>query len=132
MNLTAIHDFISKSYWAKGISKSVLDKAVTNSLCFGVFIEDSKQIGFARVITDYATFAYLADVYILQEYRGLGLSKRLINEVVCHPDLHGLRRMLLATSDAHGLYQKFGFTSLSKPEIMMERWDPEVYSKLDL
>ena len=112
MDIDVIHAFVSESYWAKGIPKPVLKKALTHSLCFGVFIdtneqastEISKQVGFGRMITDRATYAYLADVFIIEEYRGCGLSKFLMNAIVDHPDLQGLRRVVLATRDAHGLY----------------------------
>jgi GNAT superfamily N-acetyltransferase len=133
MNRDDIHDYLSRSYWAKGIPKSVVNNAIENSLCFAVLaIEEgqnvvSKQVGFARMITDYATVAYLADVYILEDHRGKGLSKQLMAEILKHPKLQGLRRMLLATSDAHGLYQQFGFKALSSPEIFMELWTPDVY-----
>lgn len=129
MDIRSIHDFISKSYWAKGIPIETLHKAISNSLCFGVFSKEEKQVGFARMITDAATYAYLADVYILEGHRGKGLSKRLMQEIMSHPDLQGLRRMTLATADAHGLYQKYGFSELSNPEIFMENWNPEIYKK---
>ncbi len=127
MDVDAVHDFISQSYWAKGIPKDTLQKAMQNSICFGVFDSTGIQIGFARTVTDSATYAYLADVYILEKYRGKGLSKWLMSEVVSHPELQGLRRITLATLDAHGLYEKFGFKPLAKPEIFMEAWNPNVY-----
>jgi GNAT superfamily N-acetyltransferase len=127
MDLDAVHAFIAQSYWAKGIPKETLSKAMRNSLCFGVFDSAGHQIGFARAVTDSATYAYLADVYILEEYRGRGLSKWLMSEVVSHPQLQGLRRITLATRNAHGLYEKFGFRPLAKPEIFMESWNPNVY-----
>jgi GNAT superfamily N-acetyltransferase len=127
MDLDLVHSFISRSYWASGIPIDTLKKAMENSLCFGVFHEKDGQVGFARMITDKATFAYLADVFILQEHRGLGLSKQLMSEIISHPDLQGLRRMALATRDAHDLYRKFGFTSLASPETFMELWSPDVY-----
>lgn len=126
-DLQAIHHFLSKTYWSKGIPQEVLFKAIKNSLCFSVLSSDGKQLGFARLITDKATFAYLADVYILPEYRGAGLSKALMKAIVEHPDLQGLRRMVLATKDAHGLYQQFGFKALAQPDLFMEVWQPEVY-----
>lgn len=129
LQLPVIHAFLSQeSYWAKNIPLEVLHKAIANSLCFGVYDEE-KQIGFARVITDCATFAYLADVFILEEYRGRGLSKWLLSCIVAHPELHGLRRWLLATLDAHGLYEQFGFRALKKPERFMELHNPEVYAQ---
>ena len=127
MDLDAIHAFLSQSYWAKGIPKGAVEKALRNSLCFGVFSREGAQIGFARAVTDAATFAYLADVYILEKYRGLGLSKWLISEVMSHQDLQGLRRITLATRDAHGLYEQYGFKALAMPEIFMEAWNPNVY-----
>ena len=122
----AIHDFLAQSYWSPGIPKHVVERALANSICFGVYCE-SRQVGLARVITDKATFAYLADVYILPEHRGQGLSKRLLAEVVRHPDLQGLRRMLLFTRDAHSLYAKFGFKPLAVPERVMDRHHPDIY-----
>jgi GNAT superfamily N-acetyltransferase len=121
-----IEEFLSTSYWAGGIPAETVAKSLENSLCFGVF-DRARQVGFARVISDRATIAYLGDVFILPEYRGRGLSKWLMECVVSHPDLQGLRRWILATRDAHGLYTKFGFTPLKKPEIFMERHDPDVY-----
>ncbi len=127
MDVESIHKFISQSYWAKGIPIETLKKAIDNSLCFGVFNSEGSQVGFARMITDLATYAYLADVYVLEEHRGKGLSKLLMQEIMSHPDLQGLRRMTLATLDAHGLYEKYGFSELAKPETFMENCDPEVY-----
>ena len=127
MDVDAVHDFLSHSYWAKGIPKATLQKAMRNSICFGIFDSSGAQIGFARTITDSATYAYLADVYILEKHRGKGLSKWLVSEVVAHPELQGLRRITLATLDAHGLYEKFGFKPLTKPETFMEAWNPDVY-----
>jgi len=127
LDIESIHEFISKSYWAKGIPLETLTRAISNSLCFGVFSKEKGQVGFARVVTDSATYAYLADVYILEDHRGKGLSKRLMEEIMSHPDLQGLRRMTLATADAHGLYEKYGFSELSNPQMFMENWNPEVY-----
>ena len=126
LDVGAIHDFLSRAYWSAGIPRALVERAIENSLCFGVF-HDKEQVGFARVITDKATFAYLADVYILPEHRGKGLSRRLMEEIVKHPDLQGLRRMLLATRDAHGLYAKFGFRPLAAPDRIMEIHNPSVY-----
>ena len=127
LDIEAIHKFISKSYWAKNIPLETLTRAIKNSLCFGVFGKEKEQVGFARMITDSATYAYLADVYILEDHRGKGLSKRLMEEIMSHPDLQRLRRMTLATADAHGLYKKYGFAELSDPQVFMENWNPEVY-----
>jgi len=121
LDLELIHDFLTnRSYWAKGRSMETVKRSVENSLCFGVY-ENDKQVGFARVVTDYAVFAWLLDVFILEEYRGRGLSKQLMSAIISHPDLQNLKRWGLGTDDAHGLYQQFGFTALSKPNNMMER-----------
>ncbi|WP_286262853.1 GNAT family N-acetyltransferase [Thalassotalea atypica] len=122
-----IYKYLSNSYWAKDIPRTTLKKAIEHSLCFAVLADDNKQVGFARLITDKATFAYLADVFIIEKHRGKGLSKQLIKAIIEHPELQGLRRMVLATKDAHGLYQQFGFKAIAQPEIFMEVWDPEVY-----
>ncbi|MGB4776062.1 MAG: GNAT family N-acetyltransferase, partial [Daejeonella sp.] len=115
LDISIIHNFLStESYWAKNIPLEIVEKSIQNSLCFGVY-HYSKQIGFARLITDYATFAYLADVFILPDYRRKGLSKLLMEEIKFHPDLQNLRRWLLGTADAHTLYQQFGFTPLARP-----------------
>ncbi|KYN82440.1 GNAT family acetyltransferase [Vibrio cidicii] len=124
-----IYRFISQSYWAKDIPKDTLQKALDNSLCFGVLERTGKQVGFARLITDKATFAYLADVFIVEDSRGKGLSKSLIASVVSHPDVPGLRRMVLATRDAHGLYAQYGFKPIENPEVLMQIWQPNVYSE---
>ena len=121
-----IHSFLTRSYWAEGISKEVIKRSIEGALCFGLF-ENDKQIGFARMITDKATFAYLADVFIIEEYRGRGLSKWLMEVIMSHPSLQGLRRMMLATKDAHGLYQKFGFTALNNIDRWMQINDPDIY-----
>ncbi len=127
-DLDVIHGFLTRSYWARGIPKETVARSVAGSLCFALLYK-SKQIGFARVISDLATVAYLADVFVLAEYRGRGLSKWLIECVTAHPDLQGLRRWMLATSEAHGLYEKYGFTALSKPSLFMERHNPNVYAR---
>lgn len=128
MDLKAIHSYISRSYWAKDIPLNIMEKAINNSLCFGVFTDSGKQVAFARVITDTATFAYLADVFVLEEHRGKGLSKWLVKTVLAHPELQGLRRMCLATGDAHKLYEKFGFKVLTSPELFMELHKTNLYS----
>ena len=127
MDLVAIHNYIVRSYWAKGIPIEIMDKAIKHSLCFGIFTDMNEQVGFARLITDQATFAYLSDVYVLEEHRGQGLSKWLLSEIIKHPNLQGLRRIALATSDAHGLYQQFGFQALGAPEKFMELHQPNIY-----
>jgi GNAT superfamily N-acetyltransferase len=126
LDIGAIHAFLTQSYWSSGIPRAVVERAIENSLCFGVFVE-GRQVGFARAITDRATFAYLADVYVLPEHRGKGVALGLMRRIIEHPDLRGLRRMLLATRDAHSLYEKFGFKPLAAPDRMMEIHDPDVY-----
>jgi GNAT superfamily N-acetyltransferase len=126
MDIDFIHSFLSRSYWAEGITKEVVSRSITGSLCFGVFSME-KQIGFARLITDEATFAYLADVFIDDDHRGKGLSKWLMGVIISHPGLLGLRRILLATRDAHGLYAQFGFTPLNNPERWMHIHNPDLY-----
>jgi GNAT superfamily N-acetyltransferase len=118
-----IHDFISnQSYWAKGRKMETMQRALENSLNFGLY-KDTEQVGFARVVTDYCTFAWLADVFILNEYRGRGLSKWLMEVILDQPALEGVRRWVLATRDAHGLYRQFDFTPMRQPERWMERFD---------
>ena len=115
-----IFDFLrNHSYWAQEVTREIVDRSVENSLCFGVYL-DGKQIGFARVVTDFATFAWLADVFIVAEQRGRGFSKKLVAAVRAHPRLQGLRRFMLGTRDAHGLYAQFGFKPLAHPERFME------------
>lgn len=126
MNRAVIADFLASSYWAKGIPAATVEKSLEHSLCFAL-LDGDRLVGFARVISDYATIAYLGDVFVLPEYRGRGLSKWLIECIISHPELQGLRRWILATRDAHGLYEKFGFTPLKRPETFMERHDPTVY-----
>jgi N-acetylglutamate synthase-like GNAT family acetyltransferase len=119
LDLDVVHGFLAQSYWAKSIPKALVEKSIQGSLCWGVYHE-AKQVGFARVITDKATFAYLCDVFISDEHRGKGLSKALVSAIVAHPDLQGLRRWMLVTIDAHGLYEQFGFKTVSQPERHME------------
>jgi N-acetylglutamate synthase-like GNAT family acetyltransferase len=128
LDIDFIHQFLTGSYWAEGISKEIVSRSVNGSLCFGVFDGD-KQIGFARMVTDKATFAYLADVFIDKAYQGKGLSKWLMQVIMQHPDLQGLRRILLATRDAHGLYKQSGFTQLNNPERWMQIHNPDVYKQ---
>ena len=128
MDIDFIHRYLTRSYWAEGITKEIVRKSVSGSLCFAV-LEGEKQVGFARMVTDEATFAYLADVFIIEEYRGKGLSKWLIETILAHPGMHGLRRMMLATRDAHGLYSQFGFTPLNYPERWMQIHNPDVYKR---
>ena len=119
LDIDAIHAFLSRSFWAEGIPKELVAKAIANSLCFGLF-DGPSQVGFARVVTDRATFAYLCDVYVLESHRGGGLGKWLIETVMAHPDLQGLRRFQLVTRDAHGLYSRHGFAGPRHPERYME------------
>jgi GNAT superfamily N-acetyltransferase len=126
LQLEAIHAYLTRSYWSPGVPKHIVARAIANSLCFGIYLGDA-QVGFARVITDKATFAYLADVFVLEEHRGRGLSKRLVAQIQAHPDLQGLRRFLLATADAHRLYAQFGFKPPGRPENLMEIRVPDPY-----
>lgn len=126
LNLQLIHNYLyNESYWAKNISIATVKKSIDGSCCFGLYVNENinslldKQVGFARVVTDYATFGYLADVFIIEEFRGKGLAIWLMEVIMAHPDLQGLRRWLLATKDAHGLYAKSGFLPLDKPERIM-------------
>ncbi len=128
MDIVAIHEFLSRhSGWSNNIPLERVQTSVENSLNFGVFHE-GRQVGFARIISDYSTIAYLGDVYILDSYRGQGLSKRLMECIMAHPHLQGLRRWILLTSTAAWLYEKYGFTKLPQPEIYMERYQPDIYT----
>jgi GNAT superfamily N-acetyltransferase len=127
MDISVIHGYIARSYWAENIPLNTMEMAINNSLCFGVFTDSGNQVAFARMITDTATFAYLADVFVLEEHRGKGISKWIMKNIIEHPKLQGIRRMALATSDAHGLYEQFGFKALSSPKSFMELHHPEVY-----
>lgn len=129
LDVPAVHEFLKNSYWAKGIPVEVVRRSIGNSLCYGIY-HGSAQVGFARVITDRATFCYLADVFVLEPYRGRGLSKWLMECIMGHPDLLGVRRWMLATQDAHGLYQQYGFTPLNAPERWMEIHRPDIYAKV--
>lgn len=127
LDVAAIQRFLTEvSYWARERTIEQTETAIANSICFGVYA-DGRQIGFARVVSDNATFAYVGDVYIIDDYRGRGLSKWLMEVIVAHPDLQGLRRWVLATRDAHGLYEKFGFHQLVHPDRWMERPAPNAY-----
>ncbi|GAB3986999.1 GNAT family N-acetyltransferase [Spirosoma daeguense] len=119
LNLEIIHQFLSQeAYWSRNIPLEIVQRAIENSTCFGVYRGD-EQVGFARVITDFATFGYLADVFILPEHRGKGLSKQLVAFIMAYPPLQGLRRLMLVTLDAHGLYKQFGFNPIDNPENTM-------------
>ena len=128
INLDYVHGFLSRSYWAENIPPNVVRRSIEGSLCFAVF-QGERQIGFARVITDGATFAYLADVSIDEAYRGRGLSKWLMEVITGYPDLQGLRRFMLATRDAHGLYRQFGFQPLNFVDRWMQVHQPNVYKE---
>jgi GNAT superfamily N-acetyltransferase len=146
VDLDVVHGYLTTSYWSEGIPREIVKRSVENALCFSLWWEPGagsgaaapgevgtsstpRQIGFARVITDRATFAYLGDVFVLEEFRGRGFSKWLMQVVIDHPDLQGLRRWVLLTRDAHGLYEKVGFTKIARPERYMERWTPELYKR---
>lgn len=127
LDIALIHGFLSEqSTWARGISRPLVERAIEHSLCFGGFVE-GRQIAFARVITDCATFANLVDVFVLPSHRGRGHSKALMDAVMSHPQLQGLRRFTLATGDAHGLYARYGFSSPARPQSLMERYFPDLY-----
>lgn len=140
LDLAVVHGYLARSYWAENIPREVVELSIENSLCFGIYEvagsagpaprkSAEKQVGFARLITDGATFAYLADVFVLEDARGKGLSKWLMQEIMSLPELAGLRRWNLATRDAHDLYRQFGFVSLAAPERYMERLNPDVYKR---
>ena len=128
LDLKTIHAFLASSYWAEAIPVEVVEKSVEHSLCYGVY-HKGEQVGFARVITDLATFAYLADVFIVEAHRGRGLSKWMMSCIMADPELAGVRRWMLVTRDAHGLYSQFGFTPLTNPQAFMEVRVPDPYKK---
>jgi GNAT superfamily N-acetyltransferase len=122
LDLEVVHGYLSRSYWAAGVPEDVVRRSIENSLCFGVY-RGEEQAGFARVVTDRATFAYLADVFVLEDHRGQGIGKWLVEVILSHPELQGLRRWMLATRDAHDLYRRYAFKELARPGIFMERKD---------
>ena len=128
LDLSVIHGYLARSYWAEGIPRETVERAIASSLCFGVY-HGPLQVGFARVISDRVTFAYLCDVFILEDYQGRGLGRWLMEVILAHPELQGLRRWMLATRDAHWLYRQYGFTALSAPERIMEIVVPEIYKR---
>jgi GNAT superfamily N-acetyltransferase len=129
LDVELIYNYLTNdSYWAKGISFDTVKKSIDNAVCFGLY-ENDKQIGFTRVVTDMATFGYIGDVFVLEQHRGKGLSKWMMECVLKHPQLQGFRRWILLTRDAQGLYKQFGFVQFHAPERCMELWDPEVYTK---
>lgn len=129
LDVELIHRFLAtEAYWSCGIPRATVERAIAGSLCFGGYLE-GRQVAFARVVTDGATFGYLADVFVLPEHRGQGHSKALMAAVMAHPQLQGLRRFSLATGDAHGLYEAFGFAAPARPQTLMEKLDPDVYTR---
>ena len=129
MDFHVIHDFICNSYWAQNIPDTTLIKALDNSVCFAALTEKRETVGFARVITDKATFGYLSDVFVLPAFQSQGISRKLMDAVVTHPDLQGLRRFMLATKDAHGLYKKYGFIPVDDASPLMQIWQPDIYKQ---
>jgi N-acetylglutamate synthase-like GNAT family acetyltransferase len=129
LDVDAIHAYLTRSYWAEGVSREIVARAVAQSLCLGIYTLHGEQIGLIRVITDSTTFAYLCDVYVLEPHRGRGLSKAAMRFLLAHPRLQGLRRLHLVTQDAQGLYAKFGFKSVEQPERHMEKRDSTVYRR---
>jgi GNAT superfamily N-acetyltransferase len=128
LDLDVIHGFLTTSYWSPGIPRATVARAIAGSLCVGAY-RDGAQVGFARLVTDRATFAWLADVFVLPEARGLGTGRAMVQALMDHPEMQGLRRWLLATLDAHGVYAALGWTPLARPERFLERHDPDVYSR---
>lgn len=129
IDAVAVHAYLTRSYWAEGISLHLVKRCIAGSLCVGVYHSVAGQVGFARVISDRASFAYLCDVYVLEDHRGRGLAKWMMEAVMTHPDLQGLRRFVLVTKDAHELYRPFGFDALTGPERYMEIARPGLYLK---
>jgi GNAT superfamily N-acetyltransferase len=127
LNLDVIYGFLTNCYWAKGIPREVVTRSIEHSLCFGVYDGSGAQVGFARVVSDFATVAYLGDVFVLESHRGRGLSKPLMECIMQHPAVQNLRRWVLLTRDAHGLYAQFGFTPVKSPERYMELHRPDLY-----
>lgn len=131
LDIPAIHAFLRTSYWSPQVPLAIVTRAIEHSLCFGLY-HGPQQIGFARVVSDFATFGYLCDVYVLDSHRGHGLGKWLIESVKQHPQLQGLRRFMLATRDAHGLYEQFEFRPLANPARLMEIVDPDIYLRMQM
>ncbi len=127
LDVDVIYGFLTNCYWAKGIPRDVVERSIEHSLCFGIYDGSAGQVGFARVVSDFATVAYLGDVFVLESHRGRGLSKWMMECIVQHPALQGLRRWILLTQDAHGLYSQFGFTAVKAPDRYMELHRPDVY-----
>ena len=129
LDVGAIHAYLTRSYWSTGVPREVIERAVRNSLCIGGYTAGGDQIGLVRVVTDYATFAWICDVYVLEAHRGRGLSKAMLRAVLSHPELRTVRRFTLATRDAHGLYAQFGFVPVAKPEAQMEKRQPQPWQQ---
>jgi GNAT superfamily N-acetyltransferase len=129
LDLDVIHNFLTNCYWARGIPREVVERSIEQALCFGIYHGSGAQVGFARVISDFATIAYVGDVFVLESHRGRGLSKWLMECITQHPALQNLRRWILTTRDAHGLYAQVGFAPVKSPERYMERHDPNVYER---
>ncbi len=127
LDIDAIHGYLARSYWAQGVPRDIVARSIANSLCLGVYAPAGEQVGLVRVITDFTTFAYLCDVYVLEPHRGRGLAKAAMDALMSHPRLQGLRRMQLVTNDAHGLYARYGFKVVEQPERHMERRQPRPY-----
>ncbi|HSX54194.1 MAG TPA: GNAT family N-acetyltransferase [Sphingomonas sp.] len=128
LQLDAIHGYLARTYWARDIPRETMARAVANSVCVGAY-HGNHQVGFARVVTDRATFAYLADVFVLPDHGGNGLAKAMVQALHDHPELQGLRRWMLATRDAHGVYAALGWQPVAEPELFMQRHDPDVYRR---
>ncbi|MEQ4573803.1 MAG: GNAT family N-acetyltransferase [Gammaproteobacteria bacterium] len=132
LDVDLVHRFLStEAYWSRGIPRATVERAIDGALCFGGYAEGAGQVAFARVITDGATFGYLADVFVLPEHRGRGYGKQLVAAIMAHPRLQDLRRFMLATSDAHGLYAQFGFAAPARPQSLMEISRPDIYQAAD-
>ena len=129
LDLAVVHGFLTNCYWAKGIPREIVARSIENALCFGIYAENVGQVGFARVISDFATYAYIGDVFVLESHRGRGLGKWLMESIMQHPALQALRRWSLVTGDAHGLYAQFGFRQLAAPEKYMELYNADVYTR---
>jgi GNAT superfamily N-acetyltransferase len=130
LDIDAIHDYLTRSYWSPGIPREIVERAARNSLCFGVYMRSTgAQVGFTRVVTDHATFAYLCDVYVLDQHQGHGLGKAMMRAALAHPALSGARRVMLATRDAHGLYRQNGFVETTGNTNLMEIVRPDIYSR---
>lgn len=129
LDIDTIHSVLSRTYWSPGIQRDVVERAIAGSLCFGAYC-DRAQVGFARIVSDGATFAYLCDVFVVEQWRGRGVSKLMMECIKAHPALQNLRRWMLATADAHGLYGQYGFRPIAAPERFMEIVEPDVYRRL--